>query len=109
MRSTRESLKFLDDMARMATGAIGSFSEVRSQIKAMVKDRVDDLMAEMDMVSRAEFERVEAMAQKARARQEELEKRLAALEKTGKPKTTARTTTKTKMTKAKITKKKKAK
>lgn len=81
MRSNRDNLKFLDDLARVATGAIGSFSEIRHQVRNLVKERVDTLMSQMDMVSRDEFERVEAMAEKARSRQEELEKRLAALEK----------------------------
>lgn len=81
MRSARSNLRFLDDLSRMATGAFGSFSEVRHQIKKMVKDGVDQIMEEMDMVTRAEFERVEAMAQKARERQADLEKRVAMLEK----------------------------
>lgn len=80
MRSTRDNLKFLDDLAKVATGAIGSFSEVRHQVRNLVKERVDHLMGQMDMVSREEFERVEAVAEKARERQLELEKRLAALE-----------------------------
>ncbi|MDP2206842.1 MAG: accessory factor UbiK family protein [Alphaproteobacteria bacterium] len=89
MRSAREklkkgldldSLKFFDDMARMATGALGSFSEVRHQIKGMVKQRVDQILAETDLVTRAEFDRVEALATRARARTEELEARLDALE-----------------------------
>jgi BMFP domain-containing protein YqiC len=89
MRSNRDNLKFLDDLARVATGAIGSFSEVRHQVRNLVKERVDTLMGQMDMVSRDEFERVEAVAEKARTRQEELEKRLAALEKQLKKKASA--------------------
>jgi BMFP domain-containing protein YqiC len=85
MRSTRDNLKFLDDLAKVATGAIGSFSEVRHQVRNLVKERVDQLMGQMDMVSREEFERVEAVAEKARLRQEELEKRLTALERQLKP------------------------
>ena len=85
MRSARANLKFLDDLAKVATGALGSFSEVRHQVKKMVKEGIDQVMGEMDMVTRAEFDRVEAMAQKARERQVELEKRLAALEKTSAP------------------------
>jgi len=94
MRSAREkfkkgldldSLKFLDDMARMATGALGSFSEVRHQIKGMVKQRVDQILAETDLVTRAEFDRVEALASRARARVEDLEARLDALEGKKKP------------------------
>lgn len=85
MRSARDNLKFLDDLAKVATGAIGSFSEVRHQVRNLVKERVDHLMGQMDMVSREEFERVEAVAEKARQRQEELEKRLTALERQLKP------------------------
>ena len=89
MRSAREklnkhinldNLKLIDDIAKMATGALGSFSEVRHQVKTMVRQRVDQIIAEMDMVTRDEFERVEALAARARARQEELEQRIAELE-----------------------------
>ena len=85
MRSARDNLKFLDDLAKVATGALGSFSEIRHQVKGLVKERVDQLMGQMDLVTREEFERVEAVAEKARERQEELEKRLAALERQLKP------------------------
>lgn len=89
MRSARErlnkhinldNLKLIDDLAKMATGALGSFSEVRHQVKTMVRQRVDQIIAEMDMVTREEFERVEALAARARDRQEELEQRIAELE-----------------------------
>lgn len=99
MRSNRINLKFVEDMARAASGAFGSFEDIRKNIKNMVREGVEQMMSEMDMVTRAEFERVEAMAQKARTRQEELEKRLAALEgkKTkGKSKKTTKTKTKNK-------------
>ncbi len=110
MRSARErlnkhinldNLKLIDDLAKMATGALGSFSEVRHQVKTMVRQRVDQIIAEMDMVTREEFERVEALAARARDRQEELEQRIAELEaKLG-------TTTPKKTTKAKAAKTKK--
>jgi BMFP domain-containing protein YqiC len=77
MRRARENLKFMEDMVRMA----GSFTEVRSQIKGLVKDGLDRVLSEMDMVTRAEFDRVEAVAVKARERQEQLEKRIRDLEK----------------------------
>lgn len=80
MRSKDGNLKFLDDLARMMTGAMGSFHEVRQQIKGMVREGVEQVMSELDMVTRSEFERVEAVAEKARARQLELEKRVDALE-----------------------------
>lgn len=89
MRSARErlnkhinldNLKLVDDLAKMATGALGSFSEVRHQVKSMVRQRVDQIIAEMDIVTREEFDRVEALAARARDRQEELEQRIAELE-----------------------------
>ena len=103
MRSARErlnkhinldNLKLIDDIAKMATGALGSFSEVRHQVKSMVRQRVDQIITEMDMVTREEFDRVETLATRARVRQEELEQRIAVLEaKLGtaaKPKKTAK-------------------
>lgn len=86
MRSGRSNLRFLDDLTKVATGALGSFSEIRHQVKKMVKEGVEQMMGEMDMVTRSEFERLEAMAQKARERQVDLEKRVADLEKRLKPK-----------------------
>lgn len=81
MRTARDNMKLFSDLAKMATGAMGSFDDIRQQIKGIVKERVDQLLSDMDMVSRREFERVEAVAVKARERQEQLEKRLAELEK----------------------------
>lgn len=80
MRSKDGNPRFLDDLARMMSGAMGSFHEVRNQIRAMVREGVEQMMSELDMVTRSEFERVETLAEKARERQIELEKRLAALE-----------------------------
>lgn len=82
MRSARDNLKFLDDLAKVASGAAQSLGDVRAQVKTIVSG----FLAEMDMVTREEFERVEALAQKARERQVALEKRLAALEKKQMPK-----------------------
>ncbi len=77
MRSGVKNLKFLEDMAKVASGAMGSLGDIRAQVKSLVSG----FLSEMDVVSREEFERVEALAQKARERQVELEKRLAVLEK----------------------------
>jgi BMFP domain-containing protein YqiC len=77
MRSSGPNLKFLDDLAKVASGAAHSLGDFRAQVKSLV----NGFLGEMDIVTREEFERVEALAQKARERQVELEKRLAALEK----------------------------
>ncbi len=76
MRSGAKNLKFLEDMAKVASGAAASFGDIRAQVKTLV----GGFLAEMDIITRDEFERVEALAQKARERQVELEKRVAALE-----------------------------
>ncbi len=78
MRSTRDSLKFMDDLAKVAGGAAQSLGSMRTHIKSVV----NHFLGEMDLVTREEFDRVEALAHKARERQVELEKRLATIEKT---------------------------
>ncbi len=77
MRSTRDNLKFMDDLAKVAGGAVQSLGTMREHVKAIVSS----FLSEIDLVTREEFERVEALAQKARERQIELEKRLISLEK----------------------------
>jgi BMFP domain-containing protein YqiC len=72
--------RFFDDIARVANGAMGALSGVRSDIEARVRDQLERVLAGMDMVSREEFEAVKAMAAKARTEQEELLQRIAALE-----------------------------
>lgn len=72
--------RFFDDIARVANGAMGALSGVRGDIEARFRDQLERVLAGMDLVSREEFEAVKAMAAKARAEQEELQRRLAALE-----------------------------
>lgn len=72
--------RFLDDIARVANGAIGALSGLREEVESLVKQRVERFLADMDLVTREEFEAVKAVAAKARTEQEALETRLAALE-----------------------------
>ena len=72
--------RLLDDFARLAAGAIGAISGVRSEVEARLREQFERLLAGMDLVDRDEFEAVKAMAAKARAEQEGLAARLAALE-----------------------------
>jgi BMFP domain-containing protein YqiC len=86
--------RFFDDLARVASGAVGALSGVRSDIEARLRDQLERVLAGMDLVSREEFEAVKAMAAKARGEQEELLRRIAALESqlAGRDKTPARRT-----------------
>ena len=72
--------RLLDDLARMANGALNTLSGLREEIENRVRERVERMLADMDMVPREEFEAVKAMAQKARAEQEDLAARIAELE-----------------------------
>ena len=72
--------RFFDDMARVATGAVGALAGVRGEIEARLRDQLERVLAGMDLVSREEFEAVKAMAAKAREEQEVLLQRIDALE-----------------------------
>jgi BMFP domain-containing protein YqiC len=72
--------RFFDDLARIAAGAAGALSGVKSEVEARMREQLERVLAGMDLVSRDEFEAVKAMAAKARSEQEDLEKRIAELE-----------------------------
>ncbi len=74
------SNRFFDDLAKMASGAASTVVGVRQEIEALVRQRIERLVADFDLVRRDEFEAVKAMAANARAEQERLERRMAELE-----------------------------
>lgn len=70
----------LDDLARVASGAMTTLGGVREEIENRVKERFERFAAEMELVTREDYEAVKAMAVKAREEQETLASRVAALE-----------------------------
>ena len=70
----------LDDVARVATGAMGAASGLKGELDAMVKRRLEGILAHMDLVPRDEFDAVKEMAARARSESEALAERVAALE-----------------------------
>ena len=72
--------RILDDLAKVAAGAMGGVAGVRQEVEARLRQQFERVLANMDVVSREEFEVVKAMAAKARMEQESLAARLAALE-----------------------------
>lgn len=72
---------FIDDIAKLASGAAGTLQGLRQEVEAAVTARIERLAGSMDLVPREEFEVVRAMAQKAREENEALAARVAALEK----------------------------
>lgn len=73
--------KILDDMAKVASGALGSFTGLKQEIEGKVQQHLERLLSRMNLVSRDEFEAMKAVAQEARAEQIKLARRLEALEK----------------------------
>jgi BMFP domain-containing protein YqiC len=72
--------RFLDDLARVATGAMGTLTGMRGEVETRFKEQFERVLGRMNLVRREEFDAVQAMAAKARTEQEALEKRVAALE-----------------------------
>lgn len=72
--------RLLDDLTRMASGAAGAVAGVRREVEGQIRQRLEDWLAEMDLVTREEFETVRDMAVEAREEQARLTERLAALE-----------------------------
>lgn len=72
--------RFFDEIAKMATGAVGAFAGIREQVQHEIKTQINRFIAEMDFVPREDFEVVEAMAREARIQNENLAGRVVALE-----------------------------
>ncbi len=72
--------RILDDMAKVATGALGSLTGLRGEIEAKVQQQLERLLSKMNLVSREEFETMKSVAQAAREEQIKLERRLQEIE-----------------------------
>ena len=72
--------RILDDLAKTATGAVGVLQSARQEVEALARARLERLLDKMELVTRDEFEAVKEMAAKARAENEALSARIAALE-----------------------------
>ena len=79
---TQANNRILDELARMMTDAAGAAQGVKREVETLVRSQGERFLRDMDVVSREEFEAVKAMAEKARAENEQLAARIAALETT---------------------------
>jgi BMFP domain-containing protein YqiC len=77
---TQTNNPFLDQFAKMMTDAAGAAQGVRREVETVMKAQGERVLNTMDVVKREEFEVVKAMAERARAENEKLEARIAALE-----------------------------
>ncbi len=76
----KQDPRILDDIAKVAGGAINVLSGLRQQIETEVKARVEEIAARMDLVPREDVDRLEAVIAKMQADQKAMMKRLDALE-----------------------------
>lgn len=74
------SNRLFDDFARVASGAMNTLGGLREEIETRVRERLERMAADMDLVTREEFDAVRAMASKARSEQEDLAAKLARVE-----------------------------
>jgi BMFP domain-containing protein YqiC len=69
-----------DDIARAANGALGALSGVRNEIEAQLRGFLERWLKAQNLVTREEFEVVKEMASRARAENEALAAKVAALD-----------------------------
>lgn len=73
--------RLFEDLAKVASGTASTIVGIKQEIDAMVRQRLERLAYELDLVSREEFEAVRGMAEQALNAQQQLEQKLAAIEK----------------------------
>ncbi len=74
------SNRLFDDLAKVANGAASTLSGMKAEIEAMVRQQLQRLLNDAELVNREEFEAIKAVAVKARTEQEKLERRVEELE-----------------------------
>jgi hypothetical protein len=72
--------KLIDDLARLASSALGVAAGARHEVEGQFRRQFERILADMDLVTREEFEVVRTIAETARAEQEALSERVARLE-----------------------------
>ncbi len=68
-----------DEIAKLMTEAAGAADGVRREAETVFRSRLQSLLADMDLVTREEFDAVKDMARLAREENEALKARLDAL------------------------------
>jgi BMFP domain-containing protein YqiC len=74
------SNRFLDDLARLATDAVGAAQGVRREVETVVRSQAERLIKDMDVATREEVEVLRELVLALRAENEQLSARLKALE-----------------------------
>ncbi len=82
--------RVFDDLARLASGALGTAQGVKGEWDNLVRQQIEKMVFDMDLVPREEFDALKAMVVKLVDTVEAQDKKIAALENAQKPKAAPR-------------------
>ncbi|WP_417317417.1 accessory factor UbiK family protein [Emcibacter sp.] len=72
--------KFFDDLARLGQSAAGTLHGMKQEVENLVRQRLETVLMDMELVTREEFEVVRELAAEARRQNEELAGKVGELE-----------------------------
>ncbi len=72
--------RLFDDIARVTTGALGTLQGAKQELESFIRQHLDKRIGSKELIGREEFEVVKEMAAAARAENDRLAARVAALE-----------------------------
>ena len=72
--------RLFDDLAKVANSAVGTVTGMKDEVEQMIRHRVENFIGGMNLVTREEFDVVQAMVVKSREEQEKLKIRIVELE-----------------------------
>ena len=73
------SNRLLDDLAKVASGAASTLAGIKDEINGLIRQQLERLLADLDLVSREEFDAQAEILARTRARVIALETELEAL------------------------------
>ena len=77
---TQTQNRIFDELGRLFTNAAGAAQGVRQEVETVLRGQAERLIADMDLVTREDFDAVRAMARLAGEENEALKARIEALE-----------------------------
>ena len=63
--------RLFDDLAKVANSAVGTVTGMKDEVEQMIRHRVENFIGGMNLVTREEFDVVQAMIVKSREEQEQ--------------------------------------
>ena len=77
---TQTTNRLFDEFAKLMTDATGAAQGMRGEIDNIIRSQAEQVLRDLDVVQREEFDAMKTMAHKAREENVQLEKRISELE-----------------------------